>query len=142
MNFQVPQFIEIEDKIFGPLSFKQFLYIGGGAGLGFLIYAIPVPLVIKLVPILAVVGFGVALAFYKVNERPFIYVLEAAFKYYTGTKLFLWKKKPNLPKTSTETPAMTIAIGEASPKAMVMPKLSASKLNDLTWSLDVQKNIK
>jgi len=28
MQFQVPQFIEIEDKIFGPLTLKQFLYFG------------------------------------------------------------------------------------------------------------------
>ena len=27
MQYQVPQFIEVEDKIFGPLTFKQFLYI-------------------------------------------------------------------------------------------------------------------
>ncbi|MFM2424198.1 MAG: hypothetical protein RLZZ70_589, partial [Candidatus Parcubacteria bacterium] len=30
MQFEVPQFIEIEDKIFGPLTWKQFLYVGGG----------------------------------------------------------------------------------------------------------------
>ena len=32
MQFQVPQFIEIEDKIFGPLTFKQFIYLAGGVG--------------------------------------------------------------------------------------------------------------
>ena len=32
MRFEVPQFVDIEDKIFGPLTFKQFIYIAGGAG--------------------------------------------------------------------------------------------------------------
>ena len=38
MRFQVPQFIEIEDKIFGPLTIKQFIYIAGGAGLCFILF--------------------------------------------------------------------------------------------------------
>ncbi len=33
MRFEVPQFIDVEDKIFGPFTFKQFLYLAGGAGL-------------------------------------------------------------------------------------------------------------
>ena len=40
MQFQVPQFIETEDKIVGPLTLKQFGYIGGAAtvvGLLFLV---------------------------------------------------------------------------------------------------------
>jgi hypothetical protein len=38
MRFQVPQFIEVEDKIFGPLTVKQFIYLAGGAGLVFILY--------------------------------------------------------------------------------------------------------
>ena len=30
MQYQVPQFIEVEDKIFGPLTFKQLVYVVGG----------------------------------------------------------------------------------------------------------------
>ena len=40
MRFQVPQFIEVEDKIFGPLTLKQFLYTAGGAAVGFIIWSI------------------------------------------------------------------------------------------------------
>jgi hypothetical protein len=29
MQFRVPQFIDIEDKLFGPLTFKQFIYLAG-----------------------------------------------------------------------------------------------------------------
>ncbi|MEK7126456.1 MAG: hypothetical protein AAB835_03135, partial [Patescibacteria group bacterium] len=38
-----------------------------------------------------VVALAASLAFYKVNGKPFIEVLEAGFNYYTGAKLFLWK---------------------------------------------------
>ena len=37
MQFQVPQFIEIEDKIIGPFTVKQFIYLVGGAGMDFII---------------------------------------------------------------------------------------------------------
>ena len=33
MMFSVPQFIDVEDKIIGPLTLKQFIYLAGGAGL-------------------------------------------------------------------------------------------------------------
>ena len=32
MRFEVPQFIDIEDKIIGPLTWRQFIYLGGGVG--------------------------------------------------------------------------------------------------------------
>jgi type II secretory pathway predicted ATPase ExeA len=33
-----------------------------------------------------VIGLGAALAFYKVNGKPFIEILEAGFQYYTREK--------------------------------------------------------
>ena len=57
MRFQVPQFIDIEDKIFGPLTFKQFVYLAGGGGLAFLIYK-SVPFMLALPLMLAVIGLG------------------------------------------------------------------------------------
>ena len=38
MQFKVPQFLDIEDKIFGPFTFKEFVYLAGGAGLCFILY--------------------------------------------------------------------------------------------------------
>ena len=75
MRYQVPQFIEIEDKIIGPLTLKQFVYLAGGAGLSYLVYAVTnpyLPIFIVVALMLPVAAFGVALAFYKINNRPFI----------------------------------------------------------------------
>jgi hypothetical protein len=134
MRFQVPQFIEVEDKIFGPLTIKQFVYLAGGAGLSFIIYTIlPFPVAILLIA--AVVAFSAALAFYKINDRfPFIYIVESAFKYALGSKLYIWKKEDRkvLPK---EKEAVEVA------KTLKVPKLSDSKLKDLTWSLDIKESM-
>ena len=134
MNFQVPQFIEVEDKIFGPLTFKQFVYLAGGAGAIFIIYVILPSLWLGIWFILPIAALALALAFYKVNNRSFIYVLEAGFRYLLGTKLYLWQRK------SGEAQATPIVLGADKPIAI--PKLSQSKLRDLAWSIDVKENLK
>ncbi len=139
MRFQVPQFIEVEDKIFGPLTLKQFIYLAGGAGLSFLIYVVTKSLIIALLPIVAVMAVSVALAFYPTRSlgRPLIDVLESAFKYYLGGKLFIWKKEDN-PRPTTAEAAAKDAKNYAS---MTVPKISDSKLKDLSWSLDIKESI-
>jgi len=91
MQFQVPQFIDIEDKIIGPLTLKQFLYMAGGLMvLAFLWLYLELGLfIIVAVPI---VLLSLALAFYKINGRPFIYFLGALATYLTKPRLYLWKK--------------------------------------------------
>ena len=55
MQFKVPQFLDIEDKIFGPFTFKEFVYLAGGAGLCFVLYRL-LGLVWGAIPILVVAG--------------------------------------------------------------------------------------
>jgi hypothetical protein len=128
MRFQVPQFIEIEDKIFGPLTFRQFVYLVGGAGLCFICYAL-LPLFIAVLVILPVAAFSCALAFYKVNSKPFISVVEASVKYVLAGKLYIWKKETKRPVAKKEV--------QASASTVYVPKLSDSKLKDLAWELDI-----
>ena len=138
MRFQVPQYIEVEDKIFGPLTLKQFIYMAGGAGLSFLVYAFVNSLAISIIPIIAIMAVSAALAFFKVNKKPLINVVEAAFKYYLGNKLFIWRKedKEQAPVTSTKD------IEEAKKYASItVPKMSDSRLKDLAWSLDIKESI-
>jgi hypothetical protein len=93
MRFEVPQFIEIEDKIVGPLTWKQFVYVAGGAGALVVLFLVtPFFIFILLaIPIAALSGF---LAFQRVNNRPFSVFLESALTYFTKRKLYLWQK-PN-----------------------------------------------
>lgn len=134
MRYQVPQFIEVEDKIFEKISLKQFVYLAGGLGISFVFYRYLNSFVYAFIPIVIVMSFSLALAFYKVNNKPFINVVEAAFKYYVSAKLFIWKKVPNQKADN--------AIQEAKEYAGIMvPKISDSKLKDLTWSLDIKESM-
>src|SRR3989338_5318944 len=134
MKFQVPQFIEVEDKIFGPLTIKQFVYLAGGGGLSFIIYTYvsPISFILAVICIIPLAAFAIALALYKINNQPFIFVIESAFKFMLSNKLYIWKKQDKKPESRKENPA---------PISVYVPKLSDSKLKDLTWSLDINENI-
>lgn len=134
MRFQVPQFIEVEDKIFGPLTFKQFIYIAGGVGVCVILFSF-LPKFIAFLASLPVAIFAIALAFYKVNDKPFINTVESFFNYTLGHKLYIWKKEDKKPEPNQ---AMRRAGEEIS--QIYVPKLSESKLKELTWSLDIKEN--
>lgn len=132
MEYQVPQFIEVEDKIVGPLTLKQFIYVAGAGGLC-VIFFVYLPTIIAFLLSAPIVGFAVALAFYKVNGKPFIEILEAGFSYYTGDKLFLWKRGD--PKAAA--PAVTPSAPPLAERGAA--RLTRGKLSELAWSLDVKQ---
>ena len=132
MRFQVPQFIEVEDKLFGPLTFKQFIYLAGGIGFSVVLFLF-LPKFLAIIMALPIMLFAAALAFYKVNDKPFANMVEAFVKYALTDKLYIWKKEPPSLKSSGEPREKKI-------EQVYVPKLSESKLKELTWSLDIKEN--
>ena len=132
MRFEVPQFIEIEDKIFGPLTLTQFIYLAGTAGLCFLFFRF-LPFFLAIIFIAPVAIFGLALAFYQYNNRPFINLVESWFNYQVKGKLFIWKKREKPVEEEVDE------VAQITQAPIYVPKLSDSKLKDLTWSLDVEE---
>lgn len=95
MRFEVPQFIDIEDKIFGPLTWRQFLYLGGGVGMAVVLF-LTMPFIVFALLGLPLGLLAGALAFFPVNNRPFSYFLESMFNYIMGQRLYIWKKKEDI----------------------------------------------
>ncbi len=136
MQFQVPQFIEMEDRIFGPFTFKQFIYILGGAGLAFsALRLLPFPF---NWPVAALaLGLGSAFAFIKIHKKPLSFFVAAAFFYLTRRKLYIWKRR--VKKLSKEEAEKLQKQG-----AVVNPNLapvSSNKLKDLAWGLDINEHV-
>lgn len=128
MQFKVPQFIDVEDKLFGPFTFKEFAYMAGGGGIIFVLYRL-LPFWIAIIPMILMAGFTAALTFYKINGKPFIYYVQASINYAIKSKLYIWKQRLTKPeevnkKVETEIP-------------VTAQQVSAGKLKDLAWSLDV-----
>lgn len=133
-NFSVPQFIEIEDKVVGPFTFKQFVYLAGGGALCFLAWRF-LPFFLAIFIIAPAAILALALAFYKINGQPFVTILASAIKYFLGSKLYVWKKeekkiKPKMLELSKTSPLPNIK------------KISESKLKEIAWSLDVKEKLR
>lgn len=137
MQFQVPQFIEMEDKIFGPLTFKQFIYVAGGAGLAYLFWRV-LPLYLSAPFILGAGGLGAALAFFQYNGRPFILALEHGFYFLVRSKLYLWN---NERRERNKLATLLKKDSDRGKEALYIPHLSESKLHELAWSLDIKEKI-
>ena len=135
MQFKVPQFLEIEDKIFGPFTFKEFVYLAGGGGLCFVLYRL-LGLGWSILPILAIGTLSLSLTFYRPNNKPFINMIEASFSYLLQDKLYIWKKHKN----KVNKDKQKVGSSEESLRREMLEnssKLNSSKLRDLAWSLDV-----
>ena len=133
MQFRVPQFIDMEDKVVGPLTLKQFAYILGAGGFSFLIWTFIPIRIIAIILIVPVAGLFLALAFVRFNNRSFGEILESAFAYYTGAKIYTWKQ-PQTPTTTEEH--IDKAIADAT-KEVIVAKASKDRLHGVALGLDV-----
>jgi len=107
MRFEVPQFIEVEDKIFGPFTWKQFVYLAGGGGILLMLYLF-LPFVLFLVFAAPIGAFVAALAFYPINNRPFSVFLESVITYFSKSKLYLWRKQDKKPVAQSDQKERTL----------------------------------
>ena len=100
MQFQVPQFIDTEDKIVGPLSIRQFIYLAVACGVSAILY-FSVQAWLWIVLSIPVLGLGGAMAFAKVNGRPFAKFASSAFGFYWKPQTYVWQpEQPRLKKTA------------------------------------------
>lgn len=131
MKQEVPQFIDVEDKVFGPFTFKQFIYLAGGAGLAYLAYKIiPFPFSVPIVALCA--GLGLALAFYKQNGRPFIEVMQSWVLFQLKNKLYIWRRVPKSQNSNIKNQTEAIA-------AEVVEK-KVRDIGNLARNLDILDN--
>jgi len=127
MKYELPQFINIEDKIFGPFSFTQFIYLAGGGGISYFLWQV-LPLIFAVIVIIPIVGLALALAFYKVNGRPFIHMLYAATTHALKSKFYLWHQKQDRRTTKQDNDS----INEFIPTTR-----GGSELNNIAFNLDI-----
>jgi len=92
MRFNVPQFIEQETKIVGPLTFRQFAFIGTAGVIGLILYT-SVPFPIFLVVSIVVGGIAVAMAFLKIGGISLPALIGNFLKFGAEPKIYIWERK-------------------------------------------------
>ena len=91
-QFTVPQFIENEDKILGPVTVRQFVIMLVAVGLLFVIYRIT-DLVLFIIWVVIIGGSAAVLAFLKINGQPFHVFLLHVVGTVKDPSLRVWRKE-------------------------------------------------
>ena len=93
MQFSIPQFIEVEDKVIGPLTVRQFIYLVVG-GVMMVVYWSLADLGLFIVLAIITAAVVAAFAFVKINGRPFQIFLTAFLQFQSKPKLRTWYCEP------------------------------------------------
>lgn len=136
MQYPVPQFIDVEDTVVGPLTVKQTVILAI-AGMIIFISINTFLTIIALMIALPTLIAALAMAFYRPNGRP-LYVL--VFNYLTYVfrpKLYIWHRNPQgiLIKRSIRK---EIVKDNVSVERKI---ISRNRLRELAWMLDTQQAV-
>lgn len=95
MRFTIPQFIEHEAKIAGPLTFKQFTYVGMAGIAIFILYFSMAKTNFLLFLLLTIIITLVALsmAFIKIGGRTLPVIISHILAFFIAPKKYIWQKK-------------------------------------------------
>ena len=127
-QFAVPQFIDVEPKVIGPITVRQFVMLIAGGLFIFIAYKLS-SFVVFIIWAIVIAGITVTFAFAKINSRPFHLFLLAVFATFLKPNLRVWDK---------DLAAIPMAI-ESAPVPQVAPPapaLFAPKLRDLALVVD------
>lgn len=128
-QFVVPQFIDVEDKILGPITVRQFvMMIVGGLFLVVAYKLFDVSLFIFMV--LLVIGLVGLFGFLKVNGRPFHFFLIAMFQVSVKPRLRVWNNADGDMLDREEEHVVTVQAPTA------MKRLTRSRLTEIALQVD------
>lgn len=135
MHYSVPQFIEVEDKIIGPLTMRQFLWLLAGGGIVFILYFMLKFGIWLFLSILTGIVF-VALAFFKVYNMPLVSFLGSFIRFSLMPQIFLWRRKQEGPLR--EVPEKVVFEDALQAPLPQKPRPAQGKIRALAWQLDIR----
>ncbi len=129
MMSSVPQFIDIEDKIAGPLTWRQLLWMIGMGVLLLVLYGFIKGILFVLIAIPVVLLFC-ALAFYRPQGQPLVSFLGHGFLFFFRPKVAVWERPVIRPQAVIQEKRET-------PKVVPGSKgISRDRLRELAQILD------
>ena len=138
MQFTVPQFIERESRIFGPLTFTQFIYVGSGGLICLFLYFsfAKTHFFLFLLVATIIMSLAMALAFLKIGGRSLPTLLKNFFFFALAPKIYLWRRKNVPPRMIRKTESKAEPEG-AEPS--ILKLAGKSQLRNLSNSLETKK---
>lgn len=116
-QFQVPQFIDVEDKILGPITMRQFFIMLIPMGAGILLYFLLKFWLVVIILIPVTIGSAV-FAFFKPYGMKFSRFFGAFLAFQMRPRMYIWKKverepvvMPSAPVRKESAVAQTVSRG-------------------------------
>ncbi len=131
MQFIVPQFIDVETKIIGPVTPKQFIILIVTAGLIFLSYKLA-DFTLFIIEAVFLLGLGITLGFVKVNSQPVYYFLLSLIQVFKKPNIRAWKRE----KMVVLEKKIKKKKGEIEEIITPRQALSSSKLSEISLLVD------
>lgn len=130
MQFKVPQNIDLEDKIIGPLTLIQFVYLMIGGAVFYIMFKAGNTTLLVFVGIPAAL-LAVFLAFVKINDQPFSRFVVSLLSYMARPKQRVWHKQLELEGTPEIKVAPKAIKKTAKPVARAVEKSDLEKLSQI-----------
>lgn len=127
-QFVIPQFIDVEDKIIGPITTRQFIILLVTAIAMFVLYKL-MTFTYFLIFGVPFFGLSVTLAFVKVNGQPFHFFLLNLIQTMRRPSLRVWNKELSLDEVRRYLKKEEVKVEVPRP---VKEPLVATKLSELS----------
>lgn len=137
MLFNVPQYVDVEDKVAGPLTAKQLFWMIGMGAVLLVLWNIFEFAAFSVIAIPVIILF-VAFAFYRPYGQPLITFVSHALFFIFRPKVYVWDRpeQPEIPtviKASKKPDAkQEKQEGQASPREELTPE----RIRELSFILD------
>lgn len=128
MQFVVPQFIEVESKIIGPISARQFIILMVMMAVDFILYKF-FPVIIFMPTIIVFTLFCFTLAFVRINGQAMHYVMLNFIQTFRNPRVRIWARTQYIEREEEDDDEPT--------RAVYIPKQQASSSRLAAMSLMV-----
>ena len=133
MQYGVPQFINVEDKIVGPFTGKQTICLIIGGGLLMLIFSV-FDFIFFAIAAVFIIPATLAFAFWKPKGISIPRLILNRVNFGISNHLYVWRREPDARMFKT-----TQKIKSA--KEVVEKDVSKNRIRELAWLLDTSTSI-
>lgn len=133
MQFSVPQFIDVEDKIVGPFTGKQTIYLICGGGIILLCFTL-FNFFFFVITLIIVAPLTLAFVFYRPKGITLAQYLSNILDYVTTNHLYVWRREPLITMYKTVQKKHTV-------REEPMKVVSRSRIRDLANLLDTSASV-
>jgi len=139
MQYRVPQFIEHEAKILGPLNMKQSLMVGGVIAACFFMYFSigQTNFFLFLLIAATLIGLALGISFTKIEGQGLPTVAKNWINFNMNPKIFLWRRKQSSVYLSTERVRREITKKEE--KKSTLKVKQEGRIGDMIKKIDFEK---